>query len=169
MEWIVRFIQFHNMRTRDALFPAEPHIEAFLTHLAVQGHVVASTQNQVMHALVVLYKRVLKQELSARIDAVRVPKKHNVSVVMTREEGAAVLALLEGTAQLVAQLLYVSGLRIMEAIWLRVKDIDYAMKQLTVRSGKGEKDRFTAFPATLIPLLQNHLVGVKTLHQPPAA
>jgi site-specific recombinase XerD len=157
------------MRTRDALFPAEPRIEAFLTHLAVQGHVVASTQNQAMHALVFLYKRVLKQELSARIDAVRAPKKLNVSVVMTREEGAAVLALLEGTAQLMAQLLYGSGLRIMEAIWLRVKDIDYAMKQLTVRSGKGGKDRFTTFPATLIPWLQNHLVSVKTLHQPPAA
>src|SRR5215468_10715439 len=91
MEWIVRFIQFHNIRTWDALFPAESHIEAFLTHLAVQGQVAVSTQNQAMHALVFLYKRVLKQELSERIDEVRAPKKPNASVVMMREEGAAVL------------------------------------------------------------------------------
>jgi integron integrase len=84
---------------------------------------------------------------------------------MTREEVAAVLALMDGTAQLVAKLLYGSGLRIIEAVRLRVKDIDDQMKQLTVRSGKGDKDRFTTFPATLIPLLQNHLAGVRTLHQ----
>ena len=84
---------------------------------------------------------------------------------MTREEVAAVLALMDGTAQRVAKLLYGSGLHIMEAVRLRVKDIDGQMKQLTVRSGKGDKDRFTTFPATLIPLLQNHLAGVRTLHQ----
>jgi site-specific recombinase XerD len=86
-------------------------------------------------------------------------------VVMTRDEVATVLALMEGTPQLVAKLLYGSGLRIMEAVRLRVKDIDFAMKQLTVRSGKGDKDRFTTFPATLIPFLQNHLARVKALHQ----
>lgn len=84
---------------------------------------------------------------------------------MTREEVAAVLALMDGTAQRVAKLLYGSGLHIMEAVRLRVKDIEYQMKQLTVRSGKGDKDRFTTCPATLIPLLQNHLAGVRTLHQ----
>jgi site-specific recombinase XerD len=72
---------------------------------------------------------------------------------------------MDGTGQLVAKLLYGSGLRIMEAVWLRVKDIEYQMKQLTVRSGTGDKDRFTTFPSTLTPLLQNHLAGVKTLHQ----
>ena len=81
---------------------------------------------------------------------------------MTREEVATIISLLDGTAQLVAKLLYGSGLRIMEAVRIRVKDIDFPMKQLTVRSGKGDKDRFTTFPATLTPLLQNHLARVRT-------
>jgi integron integrase len=153
------------MRSRADLFPAEAKIEAFLTDLAVQGHVAAATQNQAMNALVFLYKRVLNHALQGSINAVRAPKKINVPVVMTRDEVAAVLSLMDGTAQLVAKLLYGSGLRIMEAVRLRVKDIDFPMKQLTVRSGKGDKDRFTTFPATLTPLLQNHLAGVKTLHQ----
>src|SRR6266516_4071730 len=165
VEWIVRFVRFHGMRSRENLFPAEPKIEAFLTDLAVHRNVAPATQNQAMNALVFLYKRVLNHSLQGSIDAVRAAKKINVPVVMTREEVAAVLSLMDGTAQLVAKLLYGSGLRIMEAVRLRVKDIDYQMKQLTVRSGKGDKDRFTTFPATLTPLLQNHLAGVKTLHQ----
>ncbi len=163
--WIVRFVRFHGMRSRADLFPAEPKIEVFLTDLAMRGNVAAATQNQAMNALVFLYKRVLDHALEDRIDAVRADKKHNVPVVMTREEVAAILSLMEGTTQAVAKLLYGSGLRIMEAVRLRVKDIDFQMKQLTVRSGKGDKDRFTTFPASLTPLLQNHLVGVKTLHQ----
>jgi integron integrase len=114
---------------------------------------------------VFLYKRVLKHALQDSIDAVRADEKIHVPVVMTREEVAAVLSLMDGTPQLVAKLLYGSGLRIIEAVRLRVQDIDYQMKQLTVRAGKGEKDRFTTFPASLTPLLQNHLAGVKTLHQ----
>jgi integron integrase len=165
VEWIVRFVRFHGMRSRADLFPAEPKIEAFLTDLAVQGHVAAATQNQAMNALVFLYKRVLNHAMEDRINAVRAAKKINVPVVMTREEVATILSLLDGTPQLVAKLLYGSGLRIMEAVRLRVKDIDFPMKQLTVRSGKGDKDRFTTFPATLTPLLQNHLARVKTLHQ----
>jgi integron integrase len=165
VEWIVRFVRFHGMRSRADLFPAEPKIEAFLTDLAVQGNVAAATQNQAMNALVFLYKRVLNRAMEDRINAVRAAKKINVPVVMTREEVATILSLLDGTPQLVAKLLYGSGLRIMEAVRLRVKDIDVPMKQLTVRSGKGDKDRFTTFPATLTPLLQNHLARVKTLHQ----
>lgn len=165
VEWIIRLIRFHTMRSREALFPAEPKIEAFLTDLAVHGNVAASTQNQAMNALVFLYKRALHHELPERINAMRASKKINVPVVMTRDEVGAVLAFMGGTSQLVAMLLYGSGLRIMEAVRLRVKDIDYQMKQLTVRAGKGEKDRFTTFPVTLIPLLQNHLVGVQALHQ----
>jgi integron integrase len=165
LEWIVRYVRFHRMRSRDDLFPPEPNIEAFLTDLAVNGNVAASTQNQAMNALVFLYKRVLNHTLEGRINAVRADKKINVPVVMTREEVAAVLSLMDGTAQLVAKLLYGSGLRIMEAVRLRVQDIDFQMKQLTVRSGKGDRDRFTTFPATLTPLLQNHLAGVGTLHR----
>ena len=153
------------MRSRAELLPAEPKIEAFLTDLAVNGNVAAATQNQAMNALVFLYRRVLNHPLEERIDAIRTRKKVNVPVVMTREEVAAVPARMEGATQLLAKLLYGSGLRIMEAVRLRVKDIDFQMKQLTVRSGKGDKDRFTTFPVTLTPLLQNHMAGVKTLHQ----
>jgi site-specific recombinase XerD len=116
--------------------------------LAVHGHVAATTQNQAMHALVFLYTRVLHHTMEGHINAVRADKKINAPVVMTREEVAAVLSLMDGTAQLVAKLLYGSGLHIMEAVRLRVKDIDDQMKPLTVRSGKGDKDRFTTFPAT---------------------
>ena len=163
VDWIVRFVRFHGMQSREDLFPAEPKIEAFLTDLAVNGNVALATQNQAMNALF-LYKHVLNHALPGSINAVRADKKINVPVVMTREEVAAVISLMDGTAQVVAKLLYGSGLRIMEAVRLRVKDIDYQMKQLTVRAGKGDKDRFTTFPATLTPLLQNHLAGVKTLH-----
>jgi len=165
VDWIVRFVRFHSMRSREDLFPAEAKIESFLTDLAVHANVAPATQNQAMNALVFLYKRVLNHPLQDSINAVRADKKINVPVVMTREEVAAVISLMDGTAQVVAKLLYGSGLRIMEAVRLRVKDVDFQMKQLTVRSGKGDKDRFTTFPATLTPLLQNHLAGVKTLHQ----
>jgi integron integrase len=165
VEWIVRFVRFHGMRSRQDLFPAEPKIEAFLTDPAVHGHVAPATQNQAMNALVFLYKRVLTLALQGSINAVRADKKINVPVVITREEGAAVLSLMDGTAHVVAKLLYRSGLRIMEAIRLRVKNIDYQMKPLIVRSGKSDKNPFTTFPATLTPLLQNHLARVKMRHQ----
>jgi site-specific recombinase XerD len=122
-----------------------------------------------MNALVFLCTRVLNQSLPGSINAVRADKKINIPVVMTREAVAAVLSLVDGTAHVVAKLLYGSGLRIMEAVRLRVKNIDVQMKPLTVRSGKGDKDRFTTVPATLTPVLQNHLAGVKTLHQQDSA
>jgi site-specific recombinase XerD len=161
----VRYVRFHRRRSRDDRFPPEPKIEMFLTDLAVNRSVAAATQNQAMNALVFLYTRVLNHALQGRINAVRADKKINVPVVMTREEVASAISLIDGTAQLVAKLLYGSGLRIMEAVRLRVQDIDFQMKPLTVRSGKGDKDRFTIFPATLTPLLQNNLAGVRTLHQ----
>src|SRR3989304_118143 len=118
-----------------------------------------------MNALVFLYKRALNHTRIFTSNAVRADKKINVPVVMTREEVAVVISLMDGTAQVVAKLLYGSGLRIMGAVRLRGKDGDFQMKHLTVRSGKGDKDRVTTFPATLTPLFQNHLAGVKTLHQ----
>ena len=103
MEWIIQFARFHGMRS---LFPAEPKIESFLTDLAVNGNVAAATQNQAMNALVFLYKRVLNNAMEGRINAVRADKKITVPAFMTREEVAAVISLLDGTAQLVAKLLY---------------------------------------------------------------
>ena len=107
----------------------------------------------------------LKQQLDEQINAVRAPKKIHVPVVMSRKEVAQVITLLEGVPQLVVKLLYGSGLRIMEAVRLRVQDIDYQLKQLTVRSGKGAKDRFTTFPASLIPPLEQHLARVRLIHE----
>lgn len=165
MDWVVRFVRFHRMQRREELFPGEPRIEAFLSHLAVSGNVAPATQNQAMNALVFLYKRVLHEPLNEAIDAVRAERKANVPVVLSREEVMALLPRLEGIPQLVVKLLYGSGLRIMEAVRLRVKDVDFEMKQLTVRAGKGDRDRVTTFPTRLTPLLQNHLATVRVMHQ----
>jgi site-specific recombinase XerD len=145
--------------------PCRTQVESFLTDPAVHGNVAAATQNQAMNALVCLDTRVLNHALLGSINAVRAEKKINVPVVMIRDEVATVISLLDGTAQLVTTLLYGGGLRIMEAVRIRVKGVDVQMKQLTVRSGKGDKERFTTFPGNLTPLLQNRLAGVKTLHQ----
>ncbi|XOF33595.1 MAG: integron integrase [Candidatus Electrothrix sp. YB6] len=162
--WITRFIMFHNMRSRGDLSNGEQKIEAFLTHLAVHEHVSPSTQNQAMNALVFFYRKVLQQQLDRKIDAVRARPKKNIPVVMSRKEVGRVLALMRGVPQLVVKLLYGSGLRISEALRLRVHDIDFDLKEITVRSGKGDKDRATTFPESAALFLQHHLAGVKLLH-----
>ena len=118
-----------------------------------------------MNALVFLYKKVLKQPLDGRIDAVRARKKQNIPVVLSIEEVVSVISLMKGTPHLVVKLLYGSGVRMMEALRLRVQDINYDLKQITVRSGKGNKDRVSTFPVSLAPLLQSHLTRVKAIHQ----
>jgi integron integrase len=164
-DWIKRYVHFHQMGCREDLADGEKKIEAFLTDLAVRGKVAASTQNQARNALVFLYRRVLEQPLAEVIDAVRAERKVNVPVVLTREEVARVIFIMAGVPQLIVKLLYGSGLRILEAVHLRVKDVDFAMKQVTVRSGKGDKDRFTTLSTSLIPLLENHLRRVKAFHE----
>jgi integron integrase len=164
-DWIKRYVHYHKMTSRDDLQDAESKIEAFLTHLAVDQNLSSSTQNQAMNALVFLYKRVLKHPLDKKINAVRARKKINVPVVMSREEVAKIIALMSGVPQLAVKLLYGSGLRIMEAVRLRIQDIDFEFKQITVRSGKGAKDRVTTCSSSLLPLLQNHLTKVQVLHQ----
>jgi integron integrase len=164
-EWIKRYVRYHGMTGRGDLENGEAKIEAFLTHLAMNADVAPSTQNQAMNALVFLYKHVLKYPLDKEINAVRAPRKIKIPVVMTREEISQIIPLMEGTPQLIVKLLYGSGLRIMEAVRLRVQDIDYNFKQITVRSGKGAKDRVTTFPASTIPFLQNHLAKVRITHK----
>lgn len=164
-DWIRKYIKFHNMKCRGDLQYGEKKIETFLTHLAVQKNVAPSTQNQAMNALVFLYRKVLKHELNQEISAIRAKGKITIPVVMTREEVTGVLSLMTGTPQLIAKLLYGSGLRISEAIRLRVQDIDYDLKTITVRSGKGGKDRVTTFPSTVAPFLKSHLKKVQILHQ----
>ena len=118
-----------------------------------------------MNALVFLYKKVLKNPFDEEINAVRANKKTHVPVVMTREETSKVIKMMEGTTQIAAKLMYGSGLRISETIRLRVQDMDYEMKTITVRSEKGAKDRVTTFPSSIIPFLQNHLAKVKAIHE----
>ena len=168
-DWVKRYIFFHKMKSRDDLVNGERKVEEFLTDLAVNGNVAKATQNQAMNALVFFYKHVLHESFREKIDAVRASNPQRIPVVMTREEVAVILALMSGVPQLVAKLLYGCGLRITEAIRLRIHDIDFAMKNVVVRSGKGDKDRVTTFPANLTPLIQNHLVMVKALHEQDSA
>jgi integrase len=156
-DWIRRFIGFHRMKSRQELLEgAEAKIELFLSDLAVNGRVTASTQNQAFNGLLFLYREVLDHELRG-IDAVRADRPVHVPVVLTPQEVGNVLARMSGTPQLVVKLLYGSGLRLMEALRLRVKDLDFEMRQLTVRDGKGAKDRYTMLAEASIPVLREHL------------
>ncbi len=164
-DWIKRYIHYHKMKCRSDLEEGSQKIETFLTHLAVEKNIAPSTQNQAMNALVFLYKRVIKQELTGEINAIRSKKKGSVPTVLSHEEIAQLLLTIRGTSNLVAKILYGSGLRIMEAVRLRVADIDLSMKQITVRSGKGNKDRVTPYPQSIVPILQTHLEQVRKIHQ----
>src|SRR5438128_396975 len=138
-DWIRRYIRFHAMRSREELFAATGKVEMFLSDLAVNGNVAASTQNQAFNALLFLYREVLHHPLE-NVQAVRADRPPRVPVVLTVEEARLVILSLSGTPQLVVKLLYGSGLRLLECLRLRVQDIDFGMKQLTVRDGKGAKD-----------------------------
>ncbi len=162
VNWIKRFILFHNKRHPRQMGSAE--IEAFLTHLAVDLNVAASTQNQALCALLFLYHHVLDIEIGP-LDAVRAKKPRRLPTILTQDEVRAVIAAMSGVNQLIAKLLYGSGLRLLEALRLRVKDVDFAYHQITVRDGKGEKDRVTILPASLVEPLQEHLSRVGMLHQ----
>jgi len=164
-DWIKRYVQYHHMTSREDMKDGEKKIERFLTHLAIDKQVAPSTQNQAMNALVFLYRKVLKMHLDKEINAIRAKKKENIPEVLTREEVRQMINMMEGTPQLIVKLLYGSGLRIKEVVRLRVQNIDYELKKLTVSNGKGAKDRTTTFPVTIIPLLENHLERVKILFQ----
>ncbi len=164
-DWIGRYIRFHHMQAREALFiDPEKKVEDYLTHLAVQANFAASTQNQAFNALVFLYNKVLAHPLEG-VQATRTRKEPRIPVVLTREEVKQMLAFLTGTPELVVKLLYGCGLRITESVRLRVQDIDYRYKQLTVRNGKGMKDRVTPFSEIMEPLLRNHLESSKLIHK----
>jgi len=162
VHWIRQFILFHGKRHPDDM--AEPEVTAFLTHLAVDRKVSASTQNQSLSALLFLYRHVLERELGD-LSAVRAKRSKKVPVVLTRGEVLRVLERMEGVPKIVATLLYGAGLRLMEALRLRVKDIDFSFHQITVRDGKGGKDRVTMLPAVLEDPLRNHLARVRELHE----
>jgi integron integrase len=160
-DWVRRYVKFHRMQSREDLAGGRPKVEEFLTHLAVEGQVAPSTQNQAFNALLFLYGRVLEQPLEGRINAVRAVKPARVPEVLMPEEARRLIALLEGMAQLVAKVLYGSGLRLMEALRLRVQDVDFGRLTVTVRSGKGDKDRMTPLAVSLAAPLQEHLEKVR--------
>ncbi|ERN41918.1 site-specific recombinase XerD [Rubidibacter lacunae KORDI 51-2] len=162
LQWIRRFILFHDKRHPKDM--GAPEVEAFLTHLAVVGNVSASTQNQALSALLFLYRHILKQPLTDdAIDSVRARQSKHLPTVLSVDETRRLLQCLSGTHQLLAKLLYGSGLRVKEALRLRVKDIDFAQTQIVVRDAKGNRDRLTILPDSLTELLQAHLVQVKQL------
>jgi integron integrase len=160
-QWIKRFIYFHNKRHPREMGANE--IKSFLTHLAVKQRVSASTQNQAFNALLFLYKKVLKIELPLLEGIQRAKRSRHIPVVFTRQEVKSILSQFDGTKWLFYSLIYGCGLRLMEGLRLRVKDIDFHYQQITVRDAKGHKDRVTVLPEKLIEPLQLHLDKVRHL------
>jgi len=140
-------------------------IEAFLTYLAVEGNVAASTQNQALNAIVFLYKTVLNMPFDFPLQSVRAKRPKRLPTVLSKKEALLILSCMTGTNQLMAKLLYGSGLRVSECVRLRVKDLDFTLRQLIIRDGKGGKDRVTVLPQSLIPVLELHLLRIKRLHE----
>jgi len=163
VDWIRRFILFHSKRHPAQM--AEPEVTAFLTHLARDNGVAASTQNQALSALLFLYKQVLKQDLGWLENVERAKKPARLPVVLTREEVRELFRQLHGTTRLMGGLLYGSGLRLMECVRLRVKDVDFGYARITVRDAKGGKDRVTMLPLNLAAGLQRHLQKVRAQYE----
>jgi len=160
---IKRFIIFHQLRHPEEM--GEEEIRAYLSHLAVNRNVAASTQNVALAALLFLYRDVLKKNLARIEDIERARLPTRLPVVFTREEVRALMKRLSGVDLIAASLMYGAGLRLMECLRLRVKDIDFSYNQITIRSGKGEKDRVTMLPASLKEPLRCHLLNVRLIHQ----
>lgn len=163
LQWIRRYVAFHDRRHPRDL--GAPEVEQFLTHLAVNGKVSASTQNQALQAVLFLYRQVLGVDLPWLENVTRATRPKRLPVVLSRADVRSLLAALEGTPWLVANLLYGSGLRLIEALRLRVKDLALERGELIVRDGKGGKDRVTVLPATLIAPLRGHLTRLQAWFQ----
>lgn len=163
VDWINRFLKFHY--NRRPLLIREPDVSRFLTYLAVSRKVSASTQNQALSAVLFLYREVLDHPLDWIDKVERARKPERLPLVFSREEMRAILLQLEGTRWLMASFLYGAGLRLMECLRLRVKDIDFDYGQILVRDGKGGKDRTTMLPAPAREPLHKHLARIKVLHE----
>jgi len=167
-QWVRRYIRYHGLRHPTEL--AEPEINAFATHLAVEEHVSASTQTQALSAILFLYRRVLHREVGELSELVRAQTPKRLPVVLTREEVKALLDQLDDAGHagaapwLIASLLYGAGLRLMECLRLRVLDLDMARGELIVRSGKGDKDRVTTLPRALEAALRKQLQHARAVH-----
>ena len=162
VEWIKRFILFHKKRHPKEMGVDE--IRSYITHLANERTVAASTQNQALSAIMFLYRYVLQKEIVFPSDIVRANKPERLPTVLSHTEAMSVINNMNGVPQLITKLLYGSGLRIMECMRLRIKDIDFENHQLAIREGKGENDRMTILPDSLIPTLKMHLETVRAIH-----
>ena len=160
--WIRQFILFNDKRHPNEMGKQE--IESYLNHLASRRNVSASTQSGALNAIVFLYRTVLQQEIPELDNLRRIKRYKSIPVVMSTQEVAAAFARMSGTTRLMAELIYGTGMRIHECMTLRVKDIDFDLRSITVRAAKGNKDRATLLPAALIPALRNHLTKVAQLH-----
>lgn len=163
IHWVIRYIRFHN--TTHPTLLNQAHAEQFLTSLAVDDKVSASTQNQALNAILFLYKDVLHTPLGSLAEITRANRTLRIPVVFTSKEVRAILSHMNGTPLIVATILYGSGLRLLEALRLRVKDVDIQTKTIIVRQGKGDKDRRTVLSESIIPRLMVHMEKGKAVHQ----
>ena len=163
VSWIKRYISYHNLKHPGDL--SEGDIESFLTHLALQLEVSPSTQNQALAALKFLYLEVLHLSLDEDILPAPAKRSKHLPVVLSRQEVRALLSMLSGVHLPICQLLYGAGLRVSEALRLRIEDLDFDRAEITFRSGKGDKDRRTLLPLTVLPALKRHLEFVRLAHQ----
>jgi integron integrase len=161
LDWIKRYILFHDKRHPKDMGATE--VTAFLTHLAVVGQVSSSTQNQALSAILFLYREVLGIELPWLNDVVRAKLSQRLPMVLTRSEVRAILDRLSDDYALMGQLLYGTGMRLMECVRLRVKDVDFERLEILIRDGKGAKDRITMLPSSIVPLLQAQLLKRRAL------
>lgn len=163
-QWIVRYVHFYGAK-RHPKDMGSREVERFLSHLATRGKVAASTQRQALNALVFLYREVLHIPLENKIAPIRSKRKPSPPTVLTEQEVQSVLSNMRGTHLLMAQLVYGSGIRLMECIRLRIQDVDFGQNQIYIRSGKGGKDRTTFLPRLLRDDLFHHIERVKALHR----
>jgi len=163
-QWILRFLQFYEYK-RHPKDMGTREVERFLSHLATHGKVAASTQRQALNALVFLYREVLDAPLGNTIAPIRSKRKPSPPTVLTEHEVESIFAQMKGTHLLMAQLIYGSGIRLMECIRMRIQDVDFGQGQIFVRSGKGGKDRTTFLPRLVRDDLHNHIERVKALHR----
>ncbi|MBI5343052.1 MAG: integron integrase [Deltaproteobacteria bacterium] len=161
--WIARYMKYHGLI--DPLEAGGSEVEKFLSHLATRKDVAASTQNQALSALLFLYGPVLGKKLERLDEMARAKKPKRLPVVMRRDEVRQVLSRLEGPKWVAAMLMYGAGLRLLECLQLRIKDIDFGYRQITVRAGKGNRDRVTILPTAVETRLRHHLEDVKRLHE----
>lgn len=161
--WIRQYILFHRKRHPEDMTVVE--VGEFLSYLANERRVAAATQNQALNALNFLYSKVLNQPLGKLQGVARAKRPKRLPVVLSREEVNQLLDQLSGQYLLMAKLMYGSGLRLMEVLRLRVKDIDFSMRALIIRAGKGDKDRITVLPDSLVPYLRNQIERVHLLHK----